>query len=99
MGLHRRGQTPPAEPPGGFLQEAASELGEGTLSTAGGKARLCREGDKRPVRLDPGRPDSTSRSRSDQVQPGRRGVSAPQGRGLGKAARWQRCSQFPQRLH
>ena len=61
---------------------------ERVLSIAGMKAGLCRKGDERPVRLDPGRPDHIPLQIRPSPARTQRGASALQGRALGKAARW-----------
>lgn len=73
MGLHRGGQTPPAElPRGASCRRRHLSWEERVLRIAGVKAGLCRKGDNAQSSWVLGGL-TTSRSRSDQVQPGRRG--------------------------
>lgn len=62
------------------------------MSAADGTAGLCRKGDECPVQPDPGRPDSTSHSRSDRVQPGRRGEPVHRKEGLREGCKMDRAA-------
>lgn len=62
------------------------------MSAADGTAGSCRKGDERLVQPDPGRPDSTSHSRSDQVQPGRRGEPVHRKKGLKEGCKMDRAA-------